>query len=70
MINEFFKAFRDKQQEEITNLNIRLGRGNVSDWADYQNKVGEIRGREQALKDAADTVAKLSQEETLEDGSS
>lgn len=70
MLHEFFKAFRDKQDAEIKRLCERLGKGNVTDWSDYQSKVGEIRGREQALKDAIDTVTKLSKEEKLEDGSS
>lgn len=70
MIHDFFKSFREQQEAKIKAIETRLGNGGVTDWPDYQLKVGEIRGRRQAILDATDTVTRLSKEEKLEDGSS
>lgn len=66
MLAEFVRAFAKRQQEAIDGLAKRMLSGQCADWADYQNKVGEARGRQKALESVTEIAQDLMKEETLD----
>lgn len=64
--NSFIEAYRLGLKAKINELVYATGSGSASDWADYQKRVGEIRGLESASMLIDDLVKRFIDEEEID----